>query len=64
MVTSTEETMSRDHSRNMSRAIKRFSLSEFRPELPRERIVNGEYKEGDQLIQETFAHEYEISGYY
>lgn len=44
-----------------SRGIKRQSLPETLAEALRERILNGEFKEGDQLVQETIAAEYEVS---
>jgi DNA-binding GntR family transcriptional regulator len=44
-----------------SHQIKRQSLPEALAESLRERILNGEFKEGDQLVQETLAEEYETS---
>ncbi|HVY15594.1 MAG TPA: GntR family transcriptional regulator [Rhodopila sp.] len=41
--------------------IKRQSLPETLAESLRERILNGEFREGDQLIQEAIADEYEVS---
>jgi len=41
--------------------IKRKSLPETLADSLRERILNGEFREGDQLIQETIAEEYEVS---
>jgi DNA-binding GntR family transcriptional regulator len=41
--------------------IKRQSLPEALAESLRERILNGEFKEGDPLIQEAIAEEYEVS---
>jgi DNA-binding GntR family transcriptional regulator len=41
--------------------IKRQSLPETLAQSLRERILNGEFKEGDQLIQEAIAEEYDVS---
>lgn len=41
--------------------IARQSLPETLAESIRERILNGEFKEGDQLVQESLAEEYEVS---
>ena len=41
--------------------IKRQSIPEAVAESLRERILNGEFKEGDQLVQEALAAEYETS---
>lgn len=45
----------------VKRPIKRHSLPETLAAELRERILNGEFKEGDQLRQETIAKEYEVS---
>lgn len=44
-----------------TRKIKRQSLPETLVESLRERILNGEFKEGDALIQDAIAQEYEVS---
>ena len=44
-----------------SRIIKRQSLPETLAESLRERILNGEFKEGEPLIQESIASEYGVS---
>jgi DNA-binding GntR family transcriptional regulator len=44
-----------------SRKIKRQSLPETLTESLRERILNGEFKEGDALIQDAIAQEYDVS---
>lgn len=41
--------------------IKRQSLPDTLAESLRERILNGEFKEGESLIQETIATEYGVS---
>jgi DNA-binding GntR family transcriptional regulator len=41
--------------------IERQSLPETLAASLRERILNGEFKEGDPLVQETIAEEYEVS---
>ncbi len=41
--------------------IKRQSLPEALAESLRERILNGEFKEGEALVQETLAAQYEVS---
>jgi DNA-binding GntR family transcriptional regulator len=41
--------------------IKRQSLPETLAQSLQERILNGEFKEGDPLVQETLAEEYEVS---
>ncbi|MER9026436.1 GntR family transcriptional regulator [Mesorhizobium sp. M0815] len=41
--------------------IKRQSLSEMLAESLRDRILNGELRDGDSLVQETIAEEYEVS---
>ncbi|HCT5903092.1 TPA: GntR family transcriptional regulator [Klebsiella pneumoniae] len=41
--------------------LNRLSLPEALAESLRERILNGEFKEGDALVQETIAAEYEVS---
>lgn len=41
--------------------LSRLSLPEALAESLRERILNGEFKEGDSLVQETIAAEYEVS---
>ncbi len=41
--------------------IKRQSLPETLAQSLQERILNGEFKEGDPLIQETLAEEYDVS---
>jgi DNA-binding GntR family transcriptional regulator len=45
----------------VSHQIKRQSLPESLAESLRERILNGEFKEGDALIQDAIALEYEVS---
>ena len=42
-------------------SIKRQSLPETLAQSLQERILNGEFKEGDPLIQEALAEEYEVS---
>ena len=44
-----------------NRKIKRQGLPETLAESLRERILNGEFKEGEPLIQEAIAQEYEVS---
>jgi len=44
-----------------SRKIKRQSLPETLAESLRERILNGEFREGDALIQDAIAKEYDVS---
>jgi DNA-binding GntR family transcriptional regulator len=41
--------------------IRRHSLPDALAESLRERILKGEFKEGDQLVQEAIAKEYEVS---
>jgi len=41
--------------------IKRQGLHETLADSLRERILNGEFKEGEQLVQEAIAAEYEVS---
>jgi len=41
--------------------LNRLSLPEALAESLRERILNGEFKEGEALVQETIAAEYEVS---
>lgn len=41
--------------------LSRLSLPEALAESLRERILNGEFKEGEALVQETIAAEYEVS---
>jgi DNA-binding GntR family transcriptional regulator len=41
--------------------IRRQSLPETLADSLRERILSGEFKEGDQLVQEAIAEEYEVS---
>jgi len=45
----------------LSRKIKRQSLPETLAESLRERILNGEFKEGEALIQDAIAQEYAVS---
>jgi DNA-binding GntR family transcriptional regulator len=45
----------------ISRQIKRQSLPETLAESLRERILNGDFKEGDALIQDAIAQEYDVS---
>jgi DNA-binding GntR family transcriptional regulator len=45
----------------INRRIQRKSLPETLADSLRERILNGEFKEGDQLVQEVIAEEYEVS---
>ncbi len=42
-------------------SIRRHSLPDALAESLRERILKGEFKEGDQLVQEAIAREYEVS---
>ncbi len=44
-----------------NRKIKRQGLPETLAESLRERILNGEFKEGDALIQDAIAQEYDVS---
>jgi DNA-binding GntR family transcriptional regulator len=44
-----------------ARKIERLSLPERLAELLQERILNGEFKEGDALIQDAIAREYDVS---
>jgi DNA-binding GntR family transcriptional regulator len=44
-----------------SRQIKRQSLPETLAESLRERILNGEFKDGDALVQDSIAQEYDVS---
>jgi DNA-binding GntR family transcriptional regulator len=44
-----------------NRKIKRQSLPETLAEALRERILNGEFKEGEALIQDAIAQEYDVS---
>jgi DNA-binding GntR family transcriptional regulator len=44
-----------------NRKIKRQSLPETLTEALRERILNGDFKEGDALIQDAIAQEYDVS---
>ena len=44
-----------------NRKIKRQGLPETLSESLRERILNGEFKEGDALIQDAIAQEYDVS---
>jgi len=53
--------MLKDPSRPKTHKIKRQSLPETLAESLRERILNGEFGEGDPLIQEAIAEEYEVS---
>ena len=53
--------MSETKHRIATRPIKRQSLPETLAELLRERILNGEFKEGDPLVQEAIAAEYDVS---
>lgn len=43
------------------RGIKRLSIPEAVAESLQQRILSGEFKEGDALIQETLANEYQVS---
>lgn len=45
----------------MNRKINRQSLPETLAESLRERILNGEFKEGDALVQDALAQEYDVS---
>lgn len=49
------------HKLAVSRRIKRQGLPEALVESLRERILNGEFKEGDALIQDAIAREYDVS---
>jgi DNA-binding GntR family transcriptional regulator len=53
--------MLKDRSQPKKHRIKRQSLPETLAESLRERILNGEFREGDSLIQEAIAEEYEVS---
>src|SRR5882762_11581551 len=44
-----------------SRQIKRQSLPETLAESLRERILNGDFKEGEALVQDAIAQEYDVS---
>jgi DNA-binding GntR family transcriptional regulator len=44
-----------------TRRIQRQSLPETLAASLRERILNGEFQEGDALVQDTIAEEYEVS---
>jgi len=46
---------------SLGRRIKRQSLPETLAESLQERILNGEFKEGDALIQDAIAQEYDVS---
>jgi DNA-binding GntR family transcriptional regulator len=52
---------STEHPLSPSRKIKRQSLPETLTEALRERILDGEFKAGDALIQDAIAQEYEVS---
>jgi DNA-binding GntR family transcriptional regulator len=54
-------TISDKLTRPPSHRIKRQSLPETLADSLRERILNGEFKEGDQLVQEALGKEYEVS---
>jgi DNA-binding GntR family transcriptional regulator len=56
-----EASMTKSHAPISVHRIKRQSLPETLAESLRERILNGEFKEGDPLIQEAIADEYEVS---
>ncbi len=43
------------------RGIKRLSIPEMIAESLQQRILSGEFKEGDQLVQEAIAQEYDVS---
>jgi DNA-binding GntR family transcriptional regulator len=45
----------------MTLSIRRHSLPDALAESLRERILKGEFKEGDQLVQESIAKEYDVS---
>lgn len=49
------------HTSPVSRQVKRQCLPETLAESLRERILNGEFKEGDVLIQDAIAQEYDVS---
>jgi DNA-binding GntR family transcriptional regulator len=53
--------MKEEHKLAIRRQIKRQSLPETLAESLRERILNGEFKEGDALIQDAIAQEYDVS---
>jgi DNA-binding GntR family transcriptional regulator len=53
--------MAKNLSLSTNHQIKRLSLPVALAESLRERILNGEFKEGDALIQETIAAEYDVS---
>src|ERR1700730_1226676 len=53
--------MSEKWRRLPSHRIKRQSLRDTQAESLRERILSGEFKEGDPLVQEALAEEYEVS---
>ncbi len=45
----------------MNRTIKRLSIPEAVADSLQQRILSGEFKEGDALVQETLASEYQVS---
>lgn len=47
--------------KSLSHTIKRLSLPDTLAQSLRERILNGEFAEGDPLVQEALADEYEVS---
>lgn len=49
------------HMLTLGREIKRQGLPETLAESLQERILNGEFKEGDALIQDAIAREYDVS---
>lgn len=53
--------MSKNLALTANHRIKRMSLPAALAESLRERILNGEFKEGDALIQEAIAAEYDVS---
>lgn len=53
--------MAKNLSLSANHRIKRMSLPVALAESLRERILNGEFKEGDALVQETIAAEYDVS---
>jgi len=53
--------MAEKHKLATNRKIKRQSLPETLAESLRERILNGEFKEGDALVQDAIAQEYDVS---
>lgn len=53
--------MAQDRARTKDRRIKRQSVPESLRDSLQERILNGEFREGDPLIQDAIAEEYDVS---